>query len=263
MKILLTGDDGYNSLGTRLLVRLLKSDHELLIAGTKDQQSGVGGHLSVKEGGTWGETKVDGVPAIWCSGYPSDVLECVAGLGRKNFDLVLSGINWGANVSGSGISSGTFAAAIRAMDLGLASKALAISWMVPSEFWFKSHDGNQDISIYLKHPGETAVNIINLALKRNFWGAQILNINLPEQATDKILVTKPLPNILEYFPYVIMDESSHTFRYPLSLHENPRRDVMYDTGAILGGYISVTPCQVNFLDDKIFKKMKKLSLKLE
>jgi 5'/3'-nucleotidase SurE len=47
MRILLTGDDGYNSIGTRLLVHALKNEHTLQIAATKSQQSGVGGQLSL------------------------------------------------------------------------------------------------------------------------------------------------------------------------------------------------------------------------
>lgn len=49
-KILLTGDDGYDSLGTRLLVRGLRDEFDLKIAGTKDQMSGVGGE---NEFGRW------------------------------------------------------------------------------------------------------------------------------------------------------------------------------------------------------------------
>ena len=49
-RILLTGDDGYNSLGTRLLIYFLKDRYELAIAGTKHQQSGVGGHVNVLKG---------------------------------------------------------------------------------------------------------------------------------------------------------------------------------------------------------------------
>lgn len=37
-RVLLTGDDGYNSLGTRLVIAALKESYELQIAGTLRQQ---------------------------------------------------------------------------------------------------------------------------------------------------------------------------------------------------------------------------------
>ena len=42
-RILLTGDDGYQSLGTRLVAHVLRENYDLTIAGTVSQQSAVGG----------------------------------------------------------------------------------------------------------------------------------------------------------------------------------------------------------------------------
>lgn len=39
--ILLTGDDGYNAVGIKILIDILGNDYQLKIAGTKSQQSGV------------------------------------------------------------------------------------------------------------------------------------------------------------------------------------------------------------------------------
>jgi len=69
-RILLTGDDGYNSIGIRLLAHFLKEKYELVIAATKVQQSGVGGMLNIKHGGHWEETEVEGVKVIYVSGTP-------------------------------------------------------------------------------------------------------------------------------------------------------------------------------------------------
>jgi len=130
-RILLTGDDGYNSLGTRLLIHYLKETYELAIAATRDQQSGVGGHGSFDTRGTWEEVNVDGVPGFWVSGYPVDAVECAQGYFKKKFDIVISGINWGANVSGSVVTSGTIAAALRALFVQLTPQGIAISWQTP------------------------------------------------------------------------------------------------------------------------------------
>jgi len=98
--ILLTGDDGYDSLGTRILIHVLKKSYTLFIAGTKRQQSGVGGHKSITGTGEWGVENVDGVPALWVDGTPVDAIEAAKSWYTKPFDYIVSGINWGINVWG-------------------------------------------------------------------------------------------------------------------------------------------------------------------
>lgn len=61
--ILLTGDDGFSSIATRLLVHFLKDDYQLFIGGTSTQQSAMGGRLTLK-GGPWVERVLDGVPGV-------------------------------------------------------------------------------------------------------------------------------------------------------------------------------------------------------
>src|SRR3989338_10762721 len=125
-QVLLTGDDGYNSIGIRLVANLLKSKYKLVIAGTKSQQSGVGGKLSVFSGGKWGVTDMDGIPALSVSGTPADAIECARAYFQTKFDLVISGINLGLNVSDP-FTSGTMAAAWRSLKLNLTDKAIALS----------------------------------------------------------------------------------------------------------------------------------------
>jgi 5'-nucleotidase len=154
-RILLTGDDGYNSIGIRLLIEALKDNHELRIAATKHQQSGVGGMLSLEDKyREWGETTIDGVPAIWVDGTPVDAISVAQGYFEKPFDLIISGMNLGINAGSAIISSGTYSAAIRGMGINLAPKAIVLSWVTPPEFWRKKHDENEDLSPYLEYPGK-------------------------------------------------------------------------------------------------------------
>ena len=146
-RILLTGDDGYNAIGTRLLVHFLKHEYQLFITGTKNQQSGVGGTKILKKELAWGEDTVDGVRAIWIDGTPVDSIECAKEYYKQSFDLVLSGINLGLNVSGSLISSGTFSAAFHAINLGIAPRAIAMSLEVPANNFRKKHKKSEDVKI--------------------------------------------------------------------------------------------------------------------
>lgn len=260
--ILITGDDGYNSIGTRLLVHFLKDKYDLKIAATKDQQSGMGGKINL-EGGAWGETEIDGVQALWVDGSPVDALECAQAFFKQPFDLTISGINLGANISGSIITSGTFAAANRAFYLKISRYSLAISLYCAQEFWLKKHDIKDDLTDFLEYPGSAAYRVIELAFKKDFWGAEFLNINLPKEKTNKIKFTKFLPDIKEFYRYpTILDKNNHRFSYPHGYALKKNQNLIYDTAAIDAGYISITPCLKNPLNEDAFEKMKHEKIRL-
>jgi len=258
-KILLTGDDGYNSLGTRLLIHYLRDFYELFVVGTLYQQSGVGGHISLKSGGTYGETTVDGVRAMWLDGYPCDAMEACVGR-FDDFDIVISGMNMGENIGGSIVSSGTYSAALRSMNLHLAKKAIAISWKCPPTMYHMNHDHNKDsIDLHLEHPGKTAFQVIQLSIKNNFWGANLLNINIPAEKSERIVFTKPIPDLRSYFRYpIILDTKEKKFRYPDGAFlTDSKKFPMYDTGALLNNLISITPHKISLLDEDVYKRIKK------
>lgn len=254
--ILLTGDDGYNSIGTRLLVHFLKDKYELKIAATKTQQSGVGGMINVFGNREWANTKVDGVEAIWVDGSPVDAVECALSYYQQNFDLVISGINMGVNISGSTISSGTVASAWRSFFLKMSKKAIAISWHTPSfELIFRKHKQEDEIKDYLEHPGKTAADIIKLSIKNNFWDADFLNINLPKEKSSLIKFTKFLPEIKDFYNYPAIIEGGR-FSYRKGEAFGANNDIVYDGVAVRNGYISITPCKTSLLDEKVFNKVK-------
>ncbi|MEW4487115.1 5'/3'-nucleotidase SurE [Thalassoglobus sp. JC818] len=136
MKILLVNDDGIYAPGLRSLVDPLKQIGSVTVVAPLVEQSGVG-HLvtylrpitakKVLEGGTdfgWG---VDGSPA-----------DCVK-LGVLEFcdgepDLIVSGINSGANVGINVLYSGTVAAAIEGAFFGITSVALSLSQGTPPDY---------------------------------------------------------------------------------------------------------------------------------
>lgn len=259
--ILLTGDDGYLSIGTRVLARLLRDQYDVAIAATKDQQSGMGGKLNLK-GGQWGSTFVEEVPALWVDGSPVDAVEAAVNHYGQEFDLVISGINLGANVAGSIISSGTFSAAFRAMNLGFVKYGLALSWNLPTEYWFKDHLPDASLEEYLAYPGETALAVIQLALANNLWGAPLLNVNFPEKKPRSIVFTRPLSNLNTFFQPVELDEKKHTFTYPGGIIEHTQTDPTIDVFALQNGHVSITPCRADFLNTEIYQETKQLTYQL-
>ncbi len=255
-RILLTGDDGYNSIGTRLLIRALKDKYDLRIAATKTQQSGVGGKLSLKSGGTWGEDVVDGVPAFWVDGTPADVMECAQAYYEEPFDLLISGVNMGPNASTAVISSGTVGAAIRGLGVGVAPHSIAISWDAPVEFWLKDHNHSEDISEYFAYPGDTLGSLIEFCLQNQMWDVNFLNVNIPVRHTKEVRFTKFLKDITRYFSYPItVDRETHTFSYQGNPFNIQEKHLRYDVAALEQGYISITPAVADFTHFETFQRL--------
>lgn len=256
--ILLTGDDGYNSIGIRLLSYVLKKKYTLAVAATKTQQSGVGGLMHLRSGGTWGETVIDGIETLWVDGSPIDVIECSLSYYKKPFDLVISGLNLGANIGGSMITSGTVTAAYGSIRWGLAKRAIAISWDMPSRYWFKQHDEEEDIRKYVDYPGKAAADIINISIQKNLWGCEMLNINLPKKKSTTVSFTSSLPKLVTYYTSrITLDRKTNRFIYPTSGKPFGQAfQHQYDIGAVLAGHISITPCNADMVNTDVYRKVK-------
>jgi 5'-nucleotidase len=261
MNILLTGDDGYNSIGTRILIHLLKKDHDLTIVGVKNQQSGVGGKLSLREGGFWGETRIDGIQAFWVDGTPADSMEFAHSKLGNHFDWILSGINLGENVTSAIISSGTVGAAIRGLTLGVASHAIALSWETPAEYYFLKHDENEDISTYLEHPGENAEQAIRYCLEHNNLNTDFLNINIPMKVAHKARFTTLFPDSSKLYPPIVVREDG-TFAYPPEVSKANGVASETDLGALKEGTVSISPLSIDWTNTPVLETIEKKEITL-
>lgn len=247
-RVLVTSDDGYDSIGVRLLVRHLKNTHEVVVAGTKDQMSGVGGKLTIS-GGAYGLTQVEGVEALVVEAAPADAVEVAAKYYGTGFDWVISGINWGANIGGGLISSGTYGAAFRAMTRQMAEHAIAISWHVDPKYWFYRHteDKSHLVDELDAYPGRVAVEMVLETIHHEAWGAKIVNINLPRETSRRYQFTTPLDDIGVFYLLPELDPKAGSFVYP---YGDTGREIPADSDleVLSKGEISVTLCQATMMD---------------
>src|SRR3546814_14791213 len=125
MRILVSNDDGYNALGLEVLVRALSGLGELTVVAPETNCSGASNSLtlnrplSVRQG-TNGFRYVNGTP--------SDCVH-IALTGLLDFrpDLVISGINNGANMGEDTLYSGTVAAATEGYLFGIPAIAFSLT----------------------------------------------------------------------------------------------------------------------------------------
>ena len=122
MKVMLVNDDGYGAPGIEAMAEALKNaGHEVLVAAPDGQRSGSGQSVTLD-----GEVRAVRKPLGWAlTGTPADCVR--AGLLHlmPDCDMVISGINLGANLGTDCNYSGTAAAAREAVMNGRAAMAVS------------------------------------------------------------------------------------------------------------------------------------------
>ena len=123
MRILLSNDDGYQAPGLRLLAGGLADLGEVTVVAPDRNRSGASNSLTLDS-----PLRVEQVETnvYYVNGTPTDCVHvAITGLLSEEPDMVISGINHGANLGDDVIYSGTVAAAMEGRFLGL--PALAVS----------------------------------------------------------------------------------------------------------------------------------------
>lgn len=129
VRILVTNDDGIDSVGLHVLARGLRERGDIVIAAPDTEYSGAGAslgalHLLQPE---IHRTTVAGIDEAWSVTGPPALCVMFARLGAFGppFDLVVSGINPGANVGRAVYHSGTVGAALTARAGGISGVAVS------------------------------------------------------------------------------------------------------------------------------------------
>ncbi len=128
MIILLTNDDGIQAPGLRAMrAALLEAGHAVHVVAPMTEQSAVGHAITVRNPLRVGHVQESGFRGTGVFGTPADCVKLgIGNLLPDKPDMVVSGINSGANVGPDVMYSGTVAAAREAAALGY--KALAVSY---------------------------------------------------------------------------------------------------------------------------------------
>jgi 5'-nucleotidase len=174
MRILLTNDDGIHAPGILAMFRELAPQAQVSVIAPETVQSATGHGITLTTPLLTSKVTIaDGFEGIAVDGRPADCVKlAVAQLLPEKVDLVVSGINAGANVGINVIYSGTIAAAIEGAFLGLPSVAVSLHLRknVPTDF---------------ARAAKLAKEAIDLVLAKGLEPGQVATINIPALHADE------------------------------------------------------------------------------
>ncbi|MGH8171128.1 MAG: 5'/3'-nucleotidase SurE [Steroidobacteraceae bacterium] len=233
MKILVSNDDGYRSRGIRLLKEALEGVAEVTVVAPDRNRSGASNSLTLDVP----LRVLESEPGVhYVQGTPTDCVHlAISGLFDYEHDMVVSGINDGANLGDDVLYSGTVAAAIEGRFLGLPAVAISLCT-------------TPDTQAHFDTAAQVARQLVEQLVQNPLEPTTILNVNVPN------------------LPFAALAGFRGTrlgFRHrsePILPAHDPRGRPVYWVGpagpeqdagpgtdfeAIAQGYVSVTPLQID------------------
>jgi len=164
VKILVSNDDGYRARGIRLLKEALAGLAEITVVAPDRNRSGASNSLTLDVPLRVFESE----PRVYyVQGTPTDCVHlAITGLFDYEHDMVVSGINDGANLGDDVLYSGTVAAAIEGRFLGLPAIAVSLCTMPDEESHFET-------------AAEVARQLVAQLVQSSLEPTLILNVNVP------------------------------------------------------------------------------------
>ncbi len=250
MNILVTNDDGIDSVGLHVLARAMLPHGDVTVVAPNTEYSGAGSsvgalHLARPD---VHKAHVEGIDEAWSITGPPALCVMIARLGAfdKTFDLVVSGINPGANVGRAVYMSGTIGATLSGRMGGISGVAVSQA----TEDWGIMGQGYEEMLVHQRwhSAAEVAAAAVGSLVADMPQEATVLNINLPNSEVADLkgvlrtfvgaapprkaagVTLRPQPGHEGAF-HVDM-----TWGEPSDVELDPNSDV----GAVANGYVSIT-----------------------
>lgn len=231
MRILISNDDGYFAPGIAALAQALSGLADVTVVAPERDRSGASNSLTLDRPLTL-RRAANGF--YYVDGTPSDCVHlAVTGMFDELPDMVISGINHGANMGDDTIYSGTVAAATEGYLLGIPSLAVSLASRDATDFTVAA---------------QVALDFVQRFLRAPFSEPILLNVNVPDVPADCLGV-----------PCVTRLGRRHKAE-PVVRGTTPRGDTVYWVGAagrasdagegtdfhaVANGMVSVTPLQID------------------
>ena len=169
MRILLSNDDGYFAPGIEILARSLAAFGQVTVVAPERDRSGASNSLTLDRPLT---VRRSANGFLFVNGTPTDCVHlAVTGLLDALPDMVVSGINLGANMGDDTFYSGTVAAATEGYLLGIPSIAISLTSKEGRHFATAARMASDLVSRFQRRPPAEPV---------------LLNVNVPDVPWDAL-----------------------------------------------------------------------------
>jgi len=244
VRILITNDDGIAAPGIEALWRAVRDLGEVTVVAPDSERSAVGHAITLADPLRVADyTGPGGLTGHAVSGTPADCVKiAVRAILEHPPDLVLSGINQGANLGTNLLYSGTVSAATEAAMLGLPAAAFSLA---------ARH--YHDFSAAAAFARRLAVEIGRHGLPRGIS----LNVNVPPQPAAEIRgavqTRQGRVRVLESFDRRNDPRDRHYYwMVSERMEDEAQAGSGFDDAAVAAGYISVTPINFDLTDEGMF-----------
>lgn len=250
MRILVTNDDGVESEGIIVLADALRALGDVTVVAPDSDRSGVSHSITIRHTVTIVQIEGRSVPTYACSGTPADcvVLGAFELCGGRP-EIVVSGINRGANLGDDINYSGTVAGAMEGIMVG--SQAIAISL---ASTWPK---------VDAVHRWDTAAAIAcELAdeiLRDPLPSPVLLNVNVPNVARDQLRGMRHTTQGRKRYEDRVARESHDGkigYYWIWGTFDRSQIGGGTDLEAIEQGYASVTPMSADRTHDATLERLR-------
>jgi 5'-nucleotidase len=230
MRILLSNDDGYFAPGLACLAQTLAAIADVTVVAPERDRSGASNSLTLDR-----PLSLRQAPSgyYYVNGTPTDCVHlAVTGMLPELPDMIISGINHGANMGDDTVYSGTVAAATEGFLLGIPSLAVSLA----------GKSGN------FQAAARVVLEIVERCRRDPFPQAVLLNINVPDVPFDELHGSE------------ITRLGKRHKAEPVVKSVNPRGETVYWVGAagaaqdagpgtdfhaVANGKVSITPLQID------------------
>ncbi|MFP5381653.1 MAG: 5'/3'-nucleotidase SurE [Gammaproteobacteria bacterium] len=231
MRILLSNDDGYFAPGLAALAEALKPFADITVVAPERDRSGASNSLTLDRplilrqapGGFY-----------YVNGTPTDCVHlAVTGMLDHQPDMVISGINHGANMGDDTIYSGTVAAATEGYLLGVPSLAVSLA----------SHHGR-----HFDTAAQIVVELVQRIQSRPPTEPMLLNVNVPDCPRDEVqgLSVTRLGRRHKAEPVVkTVNPRGQTVYWVGAAGAAQDAGEATDFHAVASGFVSITPLQMD------------------
>jgi len=248
MNILVTNDDGIDSVGLHVLARAMREHGNVTVVAPDSEYSGASAafgaiHIMRPE---VHKAHIDGIDESWALSGPPALCVMMAHLGLfdKKFDLVVSGINPGANVGRSVYHSGTIGATLTGRNYGMSGVAVSqavTGFSVEGQGWDEMVKGQ-----LWDTAATVASHVVGGVIAAPHHEPIVVNVNVPNLPLDEVKgwrrtrVGHEPPRAMVQATMEAKEGHTSSFNIKMSWGDPLPLPIDTDGGAVEAGEVSIT-----------------------